>query len=257
MDFFENKGGTFKLAPTSKELMERKGWWNSITETDINNDGLPDYLLGNLGLNSKYSTNYNNPITLYAGDFDDNGSWDNVFSTNYRGNYVPLRGRECSSNQMPFIAKKFPTYDLFAKATIHDIYGKKLEQAHKFIANDFSSIFLFNEGEGIFTIKELPVEAQIAPILDAAVFDINNDGYNDIIAVGTIFNTEVETPRLDMGSGIILLSNKNDGFIYDINLNRKLRLKGNLKSIEKIIIDKKDYMIVGRNNNSPLFLKIN
>ncbi len=253
---FRNTGVGFQDISSTVGLNQLKGWWFNVAELDINNDGLPDYLLGNLGLNSKYAASHEKPLKIFAKDFDDNGSWDVVLSNAYKDNYVPLRGRECSSNQMPFIADNFPTYDLFAKATIEDVYGDKLNSAYSREVNEFRSMLLVNKGDGNFEISPLPMEAQIAPILDSEVLDLNGDGFDDVVMIGTIYDTEVETPRLDMGSGTILLSNGNDKLTYDTELNRGLRLKGDLKSIEKIQIAGVDHLVVGRNNDSPLFLKV-
>ena len=83
------------------------------------------------------------------------------------------------------------------------------------------------------------------------------DGFDDIVAIGTIYDTEVETPRLDMGSGTVLLSNGKDGFDYDTELNRKIRFPGNLKSIEKIMIGEEPHLLVGRNSEMPLIVPLN
>ena len=58
------------------------------------------------------------------------------------------------------------------------------------------------------TLKKLPPLAQSIPIITSDVIDINDDGYEDVIIAGNIYNTEVETPRLDNQFALILLSNK-------------------------------------------------
>ncbi|WP_462248197.1 VCBS repeat-containing protein [Ekhidna sp.] len=254
---FKNDNGIFKNITEESNLPESYGWWFSITETDVNNDNLPDFVVGNLGLNSKYKASAEEPLKIYASDFDENGTWDIVLSNSYNGNYVPLRGRECSSGQMPFIAQKFPSYDLFAKATLEDVYGDMLDEAYQKQVTDFSSIILINQGNGKFKLGTLPPEAQISPILDAQSVDLNGDGFEDLIAIGTLYNTEVETPRLDMGSGLALISNGSDGYYFDSKINRNLRIDGNLKSIEKITINGENHLILGRNNESPVIVKLN
>ena len=108
--------------------MEDRGWWFTIEETDVNNDGLKDYVVGNVGLRiSNLNPVKEKPFKIYATDFDDNGTNDIVLSKKYHENYVPVRGRECSSQQMPFIKDKFPTYSEFANASLSDIYGEKLK----------------------------------------------------------------------------------------------------------------------------------
>ena len=44
------------------------------------NDGDDDYLFGNLGLNSKFTAKPGKPFHVFCDDFDDNGTFDIVFS---------------------------------------------------------------------------------------------------------------------------------------------------------------------------------
>ncbi len=243
---FENKEGTFENVAPLSDLQER-GWWFTVAETDVNNDGLKDYLIGNLGMNSKFKASLEQPFKVFATDFDDNGTNDIVLSNPYNGEYVPSRGRECSSQQMPFIAEKFPTYDAFAKASLSDIYGEKLDSAVTYEANTFESILLLNQGASIFKKMSLPATAQRAPILSIAILDVNKDGYEDAIVAGTIYNTEVETPRWDSGSGLVLLANGENG--YTAGPSTGLHIDGNVKDLEVVSIKDKNYLIAGRNNN--------
>jgi hypothetical protein len=55
-------------------LSKTSGWWNKITSDDIDNDGDLDFVIGNLGLNSKFRPTPDSVITLYVNDFDKNGS---------------------------------------------------------------------------------------------------------------------------------------------------------------------------------------
>jgi hypothetical protein len=59
-------------------LREMTGWWNTVTLNDIDNDGDLDILAGNRGLNSKIIGEPDRPCTIYAKDFDGNGSYDAV-----------------------------------------------------------------------------------------------------------------------------------------------------------------------------------
>ena len=74
-------------------MLNEKGWWFSVTETDINKDGLKDYVVGNVGLNIKFKASEEKPFKVYATDFDENGTNDIVLSKKYKGTYVPVRGQ--------------------------------------------------------------------------------------------------------------------------------------------------------------------
>ncbi len=247
--FFENKKGKFSQKANTPELANSKGWWFSIKETDINNDGFPDYIVGNIGLNLKYKASDKKPFKIYAADFDDNGTNDIVLTKKYNGEYVPARGKECSSQQMPFINNKFPKYKDFAQATLVDIYGEKLKYSYQKEANNFKSIILINKKNGTFVQEELPIEAQAFPILDIIINDFNHDGFEDCLVAGNIYETEVETPRLDATSGILLLSNKKNNYITVSNTETNLYPKGNLKNFKIIRHNQQDILILTQNSS--------
>jgi hypothetical protein len=217
----------------------------------VNKDGLPDYLIGNVGLNLKFHTSREKPLKIYATDFDENGTNDIVLSKEYNGNYVPVRGRECSSQQMPFIKNKYPTYASFAKATLTDVYGEKLEASYQNEATDFRSILLLNKGNGEFEKKVLPVEAQMFPVLSASFTDLNNDGFEDCIVAGNIYETEVETPRLDAYSGTVLLSNGVDGYVPMPREEAGIWMEGNVKDMEFLKQGDKTLLLYALNNGEP------
>ena len=256
---FLNTKGTFKDVSAKSDLHNEKGWWHSITETDVNNDGLKDYVLGNIGLNIKFKASKEKPLRIYADDFDNNGSHDVVLSYQYEGRYVPLRGKECSTQQMPFISKKIKTFYEFANADLEDIYGDKISTSYQREANQFKSILLLNEGSNHFKKIELPNMAQTMPILDGDTFDINKDGFEDLIVVGNLYNTEVETPRLDNPYALILVSNKKDNYTVLSPEISGLYLSGNAKSVQLILQKKinKLLAIIGNNNGKTQVFELN
>ncbi len=250
---FKNENGSFKntslVSNNSKAL--NKGWWFEIGETDVNNDGLKDYLIGNVGRNIKFTASDKKPFKIYAADFDNNGSNDVVLSKQYEGEYVPVRGKECSSQQMPFINSKFGTYAEFANASLADIYGENLKTAYYAEATEFNSLLLLNKGNGNFEQHYLPIEAQFLPNLSYSFFDVNKDGFEDVIVGGNIYNTEVETPRLDSFSGIVMLSNQKDGYVTMPYNKSGLRINGNIKDLS-IIKTSKNATLFATDNNGEL-----
>jgi len=151
---------------------------------------------------------------------------------------------------MPFIAEKIPTFNEFANASLQDIYGESLNTAYNREANQFSSMILINNGDYTFKKVKLPMLAQTMPILDAAILDYNIDGYEDLVLVGNIYNTEVETPRLDNPFGLILISNTKDGYDIVAPKDSCFYLNGNAKSVETIAMNGKTYIILAHNNST-------
>lgn len=248
--FFKNHKGNLKLQSNCTED-GNEGLWFSISETDVNNDGLKDYIVGNIGLNYKLKASAEKPLKIYASDFDENGSTDIILSKDYKGAYVPVRGRECSSQQMPFIKDKFKSYSEFANASLNDIYGDtQLNEAYKKEVTELKSILLINKGDMKFDKIVLPALAQQFPLLNCTFYDINNDGFEDCILTGSMYNTEVETTRLDAISGLILKSNGKNGYNPIPYETTGLYFKGNAKDTELISTEIDNYILTTFNNNA-------
>lgn len=245
---FINQKGIFKNIEEKNSPLKEKGWWFSVNETNVNNDGLKDYIIGNVGLNIKFKASKKKPFKIYATDFDENGTNDIVLSKKYNGIYVPVRGRECSSQQMPL----FETYNEYAHASLVDIYGEKLNSYYENSVAEFRSIVLINKGNAIFKKSILPIESQSHPILDCVFLDLNNDGYEDAITAGNIYGTEVETPRLDAISGVVLLSNGKNGYRSMPYQDSGSFLEGNVKDIEVINDHKNQKYLISKVNNGLL-----
>ncbi len=250
---FLNEKGVFKDISEKSKLNEEKGWWFNITETDVNKDGLKDYVVGNVGSNIKFKVKKDKTLRIYADDFDNSGTLDVVLSQQYNGIFVPSRGKECSTQQMPFISQKIPTYGEFARYSLEDIYGDRIFSAYQKEVNQFKSLVLINQGEGVFKKSVLPFMAQTMPIIDADGLDINKDGYEDLVVVGNIYNTEVETPRLDNNYALILVSNQKDNYSVISPQDSGLYTEGNIKSV-KVIEDK---ILMTSNNGSTKTFSLN
>lgn len=249
--FIQGQDGKFTDETDSYISDEKFGWWASIEAVDIDNDGDDDYIIGNMGENIKHAVSKKKPLYLYANDFDKNGSLDVVLAKEYKGEIVPARGRECSSEQMPFIAKKFESYTDFANANIEDILGEKsVEEAQKYQATTFGSYILRNNG-GTLSYEKLPALAQIAPISSSVIYDYNKDGYMDIIIAGNYYDTEYETPRQDAGRGLVLINNGGKSFEAVPSWVSGLDLNGNFRHIS-LLKRKDDTLLVAIENNGPL-----
>ena len=257
--FFENRGNSFADVSRSKGTAELNGWWYSIAEDDIDNDGDKDLVVGNIGLNTKFKAKPEKPFTVYSADFDDNGTNDIVLTKEYKGRMVPVRGRQCSSEQMPFIKERFKTYKDFANASLGDILGEeKLKAALKLTANEFHSIVLINDN-GKYSKKDLDMQAQISPVNAIVIEDLNGDGNKDLIISGNNFDTEVETQRYDAGIGMILLGNGKGDFKSVPGYLSGFFASGNTKDmiICPVGSSKTQYLMLANNNSAPEIFKIN
>ena len=210
----ENNKGAFSNTSDTHELQNTRGLWWSITASDLDNDGDDDYIVGNLGVNNKFKASKEHPFKVYANDFDNNGTNDIVLAKFYKDDYVPVRGRECTSQQMPYVADKFKDFNSFASSKLLDILpNDKVKDAVIYEISNFESIILINES-GKLIKQTLPIEAQVAPIKSSIVMDVNQDGNNDIVLVGNHYGVEVETTRYDAGFGAVLIGDGNNNFSF-------------------------------------------
>ena len=238
-------------------LAKEIGWWSGLACEDVDNDGDVDFMVGNLGLNYKYKTTKEAPFQIWCHDFDDNGTLDIVLGYYEQGACYPVRGRQCSSDQMPFIKEKFPTYNDFAAATIKDVYGDKLEKALNYKATNFSSVFIENLGNGKFKISNLPQEAQFSMVNSIILTDLNKDGEKDAILTGNLFSSEVETPRADASIGLVLIHGKANKWISSPYIKTGLYINGDSKAMDIIQIgDNERILVVGKNDAQPQIINI-
>ncbi len=254
--FINNAGKDFTEKTEAYGLKDSNGWWFSLAVGDIDGDGDLDLVAGNLGLNFKYHASPDRPFEVYASDFDSNGTNDIVLGYYDDKELFPLRGRQCSSEQMPFIKKKFPTYDAFGKAAITDIFNQEqLENAIHLKAKTFASILLKNEGSN-FKVEKLPNEAQLSSINTILIDDFDDDGNNDILLAGNLYGAEVETPRADASHGLLLKGDGKGNFLPLPAEKSGLNLRGEVKSATSIKIKNVQSIVFAKNQDSLEILEI-
>ena len=172
------------MADTTVFDEQLTGWWWDLELADLDNDGDLDVIAGNIGLNNKFHPSAEKPLEIYMGDLDATGTNDIVLAKHKAPGStecVPVRGRECSSEQMPFIKEKFKTYKAFSEADLTTLYGdEQLRKAVHLSARDFRSMVWRNNG-GNFTPVPLPSIAQVAPLRGCVVADVNAASYPDDI----------------------------------------------------------------------------
>ena len=212
--FLRNTGGAFReQTNTMPGLEDLSGWWYSLAAVDVDQDGDPDYIAGNLGLNYKYRASAKEPFEVFANDFDENQQLDIVLSYQKKGESLPVRGRECSAQQVPALAARFETYEAFAEADLSDLYGKgMLDRSYHLQAKIFASYWLENRGRHGFAPHLLPPLAQLSSINTIQKIDYNGDQYPDLVVFGNLYDAEVETPRNDAGIGLVLTGSADGAF---------------------------------------------
>lgn len=255
--FFKNNQGKFKEVTEKQLLMNSTGWWYAIEKGDFDNDGDLDLIVGNLGQNYKYQASETKPFKIYLNDFDANKSSDIVLSYSTGEEEFPVRGRQCSSQQMPAIKAKFKDYNAFARADLNDIYTDKLlEEALSYQVTSFKSLYLENTN-GHFKANPLPSLAQVSNINNFVVNDFNQDGNLDVVLGGNLYNSEVETPRNDASFGLWLTGDGKGNFTAKTVLESGLEIIGEVKDMELLKQGGSSLLLVAKNNAEIQQIKVN
>jgi hypothetical protein len=258
--FFKNIGNSFEEVTRSLGFENHTGWWYSLQKADIDGDGDMDYLAGNLGLNYKYKATKEAPFEVYANDFDENGTSDIVLSYKKHGQLLPLRGRECSSQQVPAIKRRFETFELFADATLADIYGQAmLDKSLHYQAKTFANSWVENNGNGSYELHKLPNKAQLSSINAFEKLDLKTSAGSRFLTVGNLYQSEVETPRNDGSIGMVIESNSKGNYSILDATATGLFITGEIRNVQTIRLGTQGQLgvLFARNDDSLKLFSIN
>ncbi len=194
---YENNGGKFTYKSKALGLDADLGFWNTIAFADVNKDGKLDILAGNAGLNQKWNASATEPIKMYVGDFDKNGSSEPLIFYKYFNRYVPLAPMSLLTSQLPILKKQFTDYAKYVKvkdiADLFTNYKENLVET-KTVTELRSKVYI-NEG-GKYVGYALNNEEQYS---DIQSFEVTDKG--DIYYVGNNAEYSSELGKNTSNSG--------------------------------------------------------
>jgi enediyne biosynthesis protein E4 len=245
LTLFKNQQGRRFAKQDIPSLRSTGGWWNSLAGADFDNDGDTDYIAGNLGRNSIFQASEDEPVCLYASDYDGNGSLDPVLCRYIHGREYPTHPRETLTEQIPPLRKKLSRYSIYGNATFRDIFSSaQLEDALICRSTLLSTVYIENQGGNAFRLRELPVRAQLSPVFGIAVTDADLDGNLDAVLAGNSYAAEPLTGHYDAGTGTLLLGDGNGNFTamepaqsgFFVNGDAKALAELKLKSNRRLLL---------------------
>lgn len=248
---FEVRNGKLEDVTSRYGLENTSGWWNCVEVADLDGDGDADIVGGNMGLNSRLKASPEEPLRLYAKDFDNNGSIDPVMAYYNDGRLYPLAMRDMIIKQMPILKKKFVFNRDYGNATMEEVFSKaELESAEQFSAVMFETGWFENQ-DGRFVFHELPIEVQTAPCNAILIEDFNKDGSVDLLLAGNSSSPEVETGRYDAGNGVLLYGDGKGTFKPVSNQVSGFWATKEARDLAKVVrADGTSLFIVANNNDS-------
>ena len=251
LKIFHNENNTLKEVTPAAGLSKTNGWWNRLTIRDINNDGYPDIIVGNHGLNSRFKATETKPVSMYAGDFGNNGTIQQIVTCYNGDSSYPMLLRHDLVSVLPGLKKKYLRYEDYKEQTIEDIFTQEqLSQAMKVDAYRMQSSVFINNKNGTFTGKALPAEAQLSPMYGIAAEDFDKDGNIDILMGGNFYESKPEVGIYDASYGILMKGDGKGNFTAMPAQQSGIIIRGAVRDMVVIRVGKKKVILVAENNGA-------
>jgi hypothetical protein len=222
---------------------------------DFTGDGKVDFVLGNLGLNTRLHASPAEPVRLYVKDFDHNGFPEQILTTVEGGNEMPLALRDELTSVLPYLTPRYPKYVDYARQSVRDVFGTALDSALVKRADMFPSVLARNNGDGSFTLVPLPREAQIAPVYGVLARDFDRDGKLDLLLAGNLAGVQPAFGSMMASYGLLLRGDGRGGFAVVRAFESGFIVPGQTRDIQRLRTRGGDLYIVARNNDRPLFFR--
>jgi len=249
--------GSGRLAPLAAPGLERSaGWWNRIVAADFTGDGRVDFVVGNLGLNTRLRATADEPATMLVHDFDGNGFVEQIVACYSQGRRYPIVLRDDMIKAIPPLKARYLNYVDYAKATIEEIFpdANRAEMVTRTV-HTFASALLRNDGNGRFTTIPLPDEAQLAPIYAILPRDVDGDGTLDLVVAGNFDGFKPEIGRASESRGLVLRGNGSGGFTPISASASGFVVPGQSRDVQRVRTRGGEVFVVARNNDRPLVFR--
>ena len=254
---FHNQGGLLKETTSACGLSNTSGWWNRLEIADVNNDGFPDIIAGNHGLNSRFKGSQERPVRMYVSDFDENGTIEQIITCYNQNKAYPLVLRHDLVSILPSLKKKYLKYESYKEQTVEDIFSKEqLKKALKLEAGYMQSSVFVNNTKGGFTTIALPAEAQFSPMFGIAASDYDKDGKIDLLMGGNFYQSKPEVGIYDASYGLFLKGDGTGNFKAVKAQKSGINIRGAVRDIKIINAGKKKVVMFALNNNLPTFMEL-
>lgn len=237
-------------------LEEMHGWWNTVVLTDLDNDGDPDLVLGNLGENFYTTASATAPLKLWLADFDGNGTVENIVTRSIDGRDMPLVLKRELTEQVVSLKKSNLRHSGYATRSMQELFAENArDKAQVLQATYLSSAIAINNGKGKFDLKPLPAEVQLSSVHAILCVDVNGDGTQDLILGGNDFGLAPQYSRLDASFGHLLMNDGKGGFAGVHSTQSGLKINGQIRALAALQLNGMMHLLIGINDEEPRLFK--
>jgi hypothetical protein len=233
-------------------LEKSHGWWNRIVAGDFTGDGRIDFVVGNVGLNTRLRAGESEPATMHVKDFDGNGFSEQIVAYYNDGASYPLVLRDDLIKALPYLKARYLSYESYARQTVTDIFSPSdLQGAVVKQAYTFATTLVRNDGDGSFTLVPLPLEAQVAPVYGLLADDLDGDDTLDLLLAGNFDGVKPEIGRMSAGYGLFLRG-AGDGTFDPVSATESgFLVPGEARDIQRVNTRQGALYVVTRNDDRP------
>jgi hypothetical protein len=162
------------------------GLWQSTGVFDMDADGDKDIILGNWGLNTKFSL-YSKEIKMFYGDFNQDGQSEAIMAYLRNGSWYPFNSKDEMASQMKMVSKRFTSYKEFAGKTVEEIVGERaFSESTIYKIDELASGYLRNDGGTFTSFVPFDPTLQLAPI--NSLCNVKIGGENKLLVAGNLLN---------------------------------------------------------------------
>lgn len=235
-----NVEGAFTGPEQRITLAGTEGLWNCIEQADLDGDGDPDFVLGNLGQNNFFKDG----LTVFVHDFDGNGAIEQIACQATADGHFPVHDIDELYAQMPVLKKAYRTYREFSQAPLEALFPEgQLQEALQLHLNESRSLILWNEG-GQLRPAPLPRQAQYSTVNAILARDLNRDGIQDLLLGGNDYKYKPQFGRQDATLGWVCFGEKTAGYVTFADC-RPLGIAGQIRAMASI---NKHQIVIGVND---------
>lgn len=250
LTIYMNKKGKF----TKSEIEASTGLWQTIFVDDVNKDGHPDILAGNWGWNNKFWSGKNGPLRLYVSDFDMNGQTDQLLSYTLNGKEYPFLAKDEVERSLPLLKKHYLKYADYAGVVMKDVFYGWIDTIKPLLAERLGSAVFSGDGRGGFALKDFPADLQLSPILSFQ--KIYSEGNKNIYISGGNFFDVIPYEGKNDAQALAVFSIDGNSITITPPLLTPI-IQGQVRDLEWLKLKQGNMLVVGINNDSLRFMKLN
>ncbi|NBB89137.1 MAG: hypothetical protein GVX96_05075 [Bacteroidetes bacterium] len=237
-------------------LPDSEGWWNRLHACQFQADGKTKILAGNFGRNTRWRASPEQPIEVFAADFDNSGRHTPIMTHYMDGERVPVPQRGTLMELMPSLRTDYVKFSTYAEAKIEDLIDIK-RQSHTYgVTKNLGSGYVEIDKDGFGDWKAFPAQIQWSEVHAFETTDLTGNGLTDIIIGGNNFELEIESARIDALTLAVLIQREKGQWEFIPQAGTLNRFNRELRSMKMLSIRNEPHLIIGWKEHPIEILKV-